>query len=150
MEEGIHALDSGLNGSEYARQSGKKQPEVARRVMAARVFKVMPHGITDPTSVDWRNLAEIHAAPESTWALLAGLLQEHSWSVKETKAAVDRIRSIADLAPDWPKNLPRIFAWAYGEQPGAETAPRPLKDRALAELFLWATCPCLLYTSRCV
>ena len=27
------------------------------------------------------------------------MLQEHSWSVKDTKAAVDRVRTVADLVP---------------------------------------------------
>jgi protein gp37 len=100
LEEGIHALDSGLNGSEYARQSGKKQPEVARRVMAARVFKVMPCGITDPTSVDWRNLAEIHAAPQWLWTALVKQMVESGWTVQVTR---DKVTSFKDSpsVPEW-------------------------------------------------
>ena len=65
--------------------------------------------------------------PDNALVLIYNLTKEQKWTKEQTKAASDRIRSIADLAPDWPKNLPRIFAWVYGGQPGAENAPRPLK-----------------------
>ena len=111
LDIGLNALDtldkgkhnSNLNVSGFAKRLGKSQGYLTKVFQAATVFsKIIPQGIIfDPTDRS-KHLTEIHAAPESTWALLAGLLQEHSWTVKETKAAVDRIRSVADLVPDWP------------------------------------------------
>ena len=71
-------------------------------VSAAKVFRILETQVSGFDATDRsKHLYEIHAAPESTWAILAGLLQEHSWSVKDTKAAVDRVRTVAGLVPAW-------------------------------------------------
>ena len=64
LEEGIHALNSGLNGSEYARKIGKPQPSIAFKIQAARVLDSISREIDERIHKDWRNLAEIHAAPK--------------------------------------------------------------------------------------
>lgn len=66
LEEGIHALNSGMNGSEYARQIGKPQTTIADKIKAARVYSVNARAL-DCIRDSWRNLAEIHAAPKWLW-----------------------------------------------------------------------------------
>src|SRR5262245_11024255 len=82
LEVGLHAVRSGLKGSEYARRSGIKQPEVARRMYAATVVeKVMPYGITINPEL-WRSFSEIHAAPKWLWPALVAKLQAESWTIE--------------------------------------------------------------------
>ena len=76
---------------------------------AAQVYKLVTQVTSLPATGIAKHLVEIHAAPESTWALLAGLLQEQSWTVKDTKAAVDRVRSVDDLAPDWLPDISSVY-----------------------------------------
>ena len=47
------------------------------------------------------HLSEIKQAPASTWQLLTGLLVENTWSVKDTKAAVDRVIGLTTSCPKW-------------------------------------------------
>ncbi len=51
------------------------------------------------------HLCEIKAAPVETWPLLAGLLVEHSWSVKDTKAAVERVVAVLSAQQEWMKSI---------------------------------------------
>jgi hypothetical protein len=55
-----------------------------------------------------QHLFTIHATPSSSWPMLASLLQSNDWSVKDTKAAVDRIKEVSAALPAWfaaPVNL---------------------------------------------
>ena len=108
LERGIHALHSGVSGSEYARSVGRTQQSVALEIQAAKVYeatthvvtKVMPHGITDPTSVDWRNLAEIHAAPQWLWTALVRQMIADSWTVATTREKTSAFKECPS-PPEW-------------------------------------------------
>ena len=66
MEEGKHAAESGMDLKAYAEASGKVRTTLSPKVMAWRVLSVT-HVSHDSIYKDWRNLAEIHAAPKWLW-----------------------------------------------------------------------------------
>lgn len=57
--------------------------------------------LLDPDKNRTYHLVEIHQAPRDHWPLLAGLLAELDWSVKDTKAAVERVMNLLAAKPDW-------------------------------------------------
>ena len=88
--KGGRGVKSALSVSGFARAIGKTQQSVSQVIQAAEVYKLTSQLVSFDPANRSQHLSEIHAAPESTWGLLAGLLQQHSWTVKDTKAAVDR------------------------------------------------------------
>lgn len=134
LEEGIHALNSGISGSEYARQIGKPQRTVAVEINSARVYEFSTRVLTERATLEmefasmdkdidlfkkidddyqkhylifqdeskssWRNLAEIHAAPEWMWTALAQQMITDGWTVQKT---IDRVAAVKDvqLPPEW-------------------------------------------------
>lgn len=100
LEEGIHAIGSGKKQADYVREVKKPQPSVARRWLAAEVF--IPCGITfDQVKDSWRNLAEIHAAPEWLWAALVARMIADGWTVETTRKQVSAMRDFPDALPSW-------------------------------------------------
>ena len=63
LEEGKHAAESGMDLKAYAERSGKGYDNLK---LKSRAWRVMSMGHVSPTQArdSWRNLAEIHAAPE--------------------------------------------------------------------------------------
>lgn len=83
--------------------------------------------LLDPETNRTRHLVEIHQAPPELWPLLTSLLVEHEWSVKDTKAASDRIRSITDAIPSWwPYALKDIYQRAAMEPAYAKSVTAAL------------------------
>lgn len=101
LEEGKHAAESGKSGSEYAKQVGQSQPAVALKIMASRVWSAITCVITPQQAKDsWRNLAEIHAAPQWLWTALVQQMIESSWTVQTTRDKVGALKDIAE-PPLW-------------------------------------------------
>ena len=69
LEEGKHAAESGLDLKAYAEKAGKKYDALHQRIRAWRVLHVsnVSHEVIRDS---WRNLAEIHAAPQWLWSAL--------------------------------------------------------------------------------
>ena len=108
--KGGRGVKSELSLSAFARRLGKGLTVVSQNAQAAKVYKKVSTQVEGFNATDRaKHLTEIHSAPESTWVILAGLLQAHSWSVKDTKSAVDRVRSVADLAPDWLLDVSSVY-----------------------------------------
>ena len=100
LEEGFHALHSGLNGSEYARQIGKPQTTLADKIKAARVAEhINAYALTDLQPC-WRPVAEIHAAPQWLWSALVTKLLAEAWTVEKTREHVKRIQKL-EAPPEW-------------------------------------------------
>ncbi len=74
LEEGKHAAESGMDLKAYAEQAGKKYTTLYDKVKAFRVLAVT-HMRNEDARDSWRNLAEIHAAPQWLWTVLANDLQ---------------------------------------------------------------------------
>ena len=126
--KGGRGVQSELSLSAFAKRLGKGITVVSQNAQAAKVYRKVSTQVEGFCATDRsKHLTEIHAAPESTWVLLAGLLQEHSWTVKETKAAVDRIRSVADLAPDWLADIASVYPKVAMEPGYAKSTAAALK-----------------------
>ena len=78
-ELGKHAAQSGMDLKAYAEASGKARGNLAYKVMAYRVMSLCHTCDTDKASDNWRNLAEIHAAPNWLWKALVAEMLEQSW-----------------------------------------------------------------------
>lgn len=74
---GKHAAESGLDLKAYAEQAGKGYDNLK---VKARAFRVMTEGHVSPEDArdSWRNLAEIHAAPQWLWKALVGRPDGHA------------------------------------------------------------------------
>ena len=74
LEEGKHAAQSGMDLKAYAEASGKVYQTLVKKLWAWRVVSVI-HVDNENAQDNWRNLAEIHAAPNWLWkALVAEML----------------------------------------------------------------------------
>lgn len=60
----------------YAEKAGKKRGTLTDKVMAWRVLNTVRHVPHESLRDSWRNLAEIHAAPEWLWAGLVKAMIE--------------------------------------------------------------------------
>ena len=67
MEEGKHAAESGMDLKAYAERAGKGYRTLYDKLRAYSVLAVLHVQNTDLRD-SWRNLAEIHAAPEWLWS----------------------------------------------------------------------------------
>ena len=82
MEEGKHAAESGMDLKAYAEASGKVRKTLSDKVLAFRVMSVA-HVRHEDVKDSWRNLAEIHAAPNWLWSALVKQMVESGWTVQE-------------------------------------------------------------------
>jgi hypothetical protein len=110
LEEGLHALHSGLSQRAYAKQAGKASGTVQKQMEAARVAA---HCIDiDAAALQpyWLALHAIHAAPQWLWLALAQHLLWETWTVEETRRQVKRVQQLAE-PPAWTdKSLGRSVA----------------------------------------
>ena len=109
LEIGIHALATVNNKTKkgggvraYAAEIGKGENSLKEWIAAASVYEVLcrtsgTNAIHDKTT----HLYEISKAPQHSWQILADLLIKCDWSVKDTQAAINRVKSITLL--DWMK-----------------------------------------------
>ena len=148
LEEGKHAAESGLSLREYAERSGRGKSDTDRKKSAAVVFAACPHVGTSAAKEGWRNLAEIHAAPEWLWPALVARMVEGAWTVATTREHVAAVKSAGE-PPPWadpdvlasslavgilrPSDLPR-FAAAVETAKVRDEAPDFLRRELLREL----------------
>lgn len=88
LEEGLHALGSGLDVKAYAAAIGKARTTLQDRVKAARVFQAVTDIRHDAIKDRWPHLAELHAAPAWLWPALAAELVARGWTVEATRGKV--------------------------------------------------------------
>ena len=104
LEEGKHAAESGMDLKAYAEATGKESgpaSDAAKRFGDAG--EIIAYLVNEQSRIDARllspdkprtlHLVEIKQSPRDLCPMLAGLLVEHEWSVKDTKAAVERINA---------------------------------------------------------
>lgn len=101
LEEGKHAAESGMDLKAYAEAAGKARQSLQHKVYAWRVLSSVPHVGHADIRDQWRNLAEIHAAPEWLWPALVGQMIGDSWTVAVTRDKVKSVKSDLDLYPFW-------------------------------------------------
>jgi hypothetical protein len=115
LEIGIHALatmnDKTKKGGgvrAYAAEIGKGEVSVTEWTKAASVYVFLSRSSeTKELNEKTTHLYEISKAPQDTWQILADLLIKCDWSVKDTQAAVNRIKSIVLL--DWMQPLDGFY-----------------------------------------
>lgn len=95
LEEGKHAAESGMDLKAYAEAAGKARSTLKDKVHAYRVLSVAHVRHADICD-SWRNLAEIHAAPNWLWATLAGEMVKSSWTVAQTREKVGAFKGVKD------------------------------------------------------
>ncbi|NCA71891.1 MAG: DUF5131 family protein [Sphingobacteriia bacterium] len=98
LEEGKHAADSGMDLKAYAEASGKAYKALYNKATAYRVASVSHVGIADIRD-QWRNLAEIHAAPRWLWSALVAEMTRSTWTVAVTRERVAAFKSIGECLP---------------------------------------------------
>ena len=84
----------------YADAIGKPVKFIEMNSKADEVRSSLPKS-TSEVNEKTTHLYEISKAPQHTWQILADLLIKCDWSVKDTQAAVNRVKSINLL--DWMK-----------------------------------------------
>ena len=120
LERGMHALaatEKGRHGrsiAAYATQTRRAESTVKHEVHAAEVAKVVPQGTISELLNRTKHLAEIHAAPEQCWPVLAERLIKESWTVERTAQHVAEIRN---LKP--PRGYEKLFGVSYLQQMAA-------------------------------
>jgi hypothetical protein len=119
LEIGVHVLEAvglgehgrGKEGglSEYARQIGKSRPYVSQVRSAAEVHEAVKTVSQLTVLLDFaslivdkaQHLSVIHKAPADTWPLLVDALLANDWTVKDTEAAVKRVKDLLAAVPGW-------------------------------------------------
>jgi len=99
LEEGKHAAESGMDLKGYAEKAGKNEKTLHTKLRAWRVLANL-HVEINQARDSWRNLAEIHAAPEWLWSALVKQMIESSWTVQLTRDKVKQYKEI-DAPPAW-------------------------------------------------
>ena len=82
----------------YADAIGKPVKFIEMNSKADEVRSSLPKS-TSEVNEKTTHLYEISKAPQHTWQILADLLIKCDWSVKDTQAAINRVKSITLL--DW-------------------------------------------------
>ena len=72
-ELGKHAAQSGMDLKAYAEASGKVYQTLVKKLWAWRVVSVI-HVDNENAQDNWRNLAQIHAAPNWLWKALVAVM----------------------------------------------------------------------------
>lgn len=80
LEEGKHALGSGMKVREYADRVGKAKSNIDDRRRAAEVSEACPDIRTADKKRHWQSLGTVHAAPSWLWPALAAELVARGWT----------------------------------------------------------------------
>lgn len=91
LEEGKHAAESGMDLKAYAEAAGKAQTTLRNKLMAYRVATESHVGFTHVRD-SWRNLAEIHVAPQWLWPAMVQKMVEGEWTVATTRQQVANVK----------------------------------------------------------
>lgn len=132
FQNAIKDSKKGLNRTQLVMAATGKEGQAAKNEaqrfsdageVVASLIEQSTHVATllDPDINRRRHLCEIHAANPGLWPLLSSLLIEHEWSVKDCKAAVERVNAIISSTPDW---------WRYSL---TEVYPRAAIEPAFAK-----------------
>ena len=99
LEEGKHAAESGMDLKAYAERAGQARQSLQHKVYGWRVLATVPHMGHDAARENWRNLAEIHAAPKWLWSALVARMVDGAWTVAVTREHVAAVKSAGDPPP---------------------------------------------------
>ena len=92
LEEGKHAAESDLSIRAYADLANKPHTTLADKIKAWKVLNCTHVRTTEWLLDHWRNLAEIHAAPQWLWVALVRRMSADGWTVAETRKRVASVK----------------------------------------------------------
>jgi ParB family chromosome partitioning protein len=101
LENGRHALRSGMEIKAYAARIGRPHQTVYDEVYAAEVAEAIPHMRNELANVAYKTLGAIRVAPRWLWPALGSAVVAGHWTVEQAKAAVRRLKELPDQAPEW-------------------------------------------------
>lgn len=99
LEEGLHALGSGMSVRSYADASHMTPRKVQIRREAAEVFQACNLEVT-AAKERTKHLAEIHSASSWLWPALAAELVARGWTVEATRGKVAALKEVPQ-PPEW-------------------------------------------------
>jgi ParB-like chromosome segregation protein Spo0J len=99
LEEGMHALGSGMTQREYAAKAGKSANGMQRRMQAATVASTCTDISADPREY-WSQLTELHPAPRWLWRSLVSRLVSEGWTVEQARKQAQRLKD-TEAPPEW-------------------------------------------------
>jgi hypothetical protein len=99
LEEGVHALGSGLDIKAFAEIAGKPRTSVQDRVKAARVV-VVTGTRHDGVRQNWSGIGELHAAPQWLWKALIARLLDDDWNYETARREAQRFKDVSE-PPTW-------------------------------------------------
>lgn len=144
LDIGLNALDttkkgehkSGLSLSAFAKRIGKTGAYLTQVTQGASVYRKLLSQLNN-FETDYRQacadklMSPTHLnemdAPDSVLPVLYGLIKQQKWNVKETRAASDRIRSVADLVPAWLPDVSSVYPKVAMEPGYAKSTSAALK-----------------------
>jgi hypothetical protein len=99
LEEGLHALGSGLSVREYAAATNASPGYVTNLRQAAEVFA---HANTkDDLSERARHLAEVHSAPRWIWSALVSEMIYRGWNLDAVRSKVAAMKQMRVALQPW-------------------------------------------------
>lgn len=126
LDIGLNALDTTTKGkhksdlslSAFAKRIGKTGAYLTQVTQGAGIYRKLLSQLNN-FEADYRQacadklMSPTHLnemdAPDSVLPMLYGLIKQQKWNVKETRAASDRIRSVADITPDWLLDVSSVY-----------------------------------------
>ncbi len=114
LEEGMHALGSGLSVRSYADKAGKLPANIQKRMQAAKVAKACIDIDTTNVRDAWSALSEIHPTPEWLWPALVSRLVADSWTVETARREAQKLKDVAE-PPEWADTARIAAALVAGE-----------------------------------
>lgn len=100
LEEGMHALGSGMDVRTYAEKVGKAKSGIGDRISAASVAQACPDIRTSDLAAQWSALVSLHSAPRWLWRALVARLVAESWTVKDAKNQSVKFKDVSE-PPEW-------------------------------------------------
>lgn len=100
LEEGMHALGSGMDVRTYAEKVGKAKSSMGDRISAASVAQACPDIRTSDLAAQWSALAAIHLAPRWLWRALVSRLVAEGWTVDTARREAQKLKEVTE-PPEW-------------------------------------------------
>lgn len=100
LEEGMHALGSGMSQRDYAAKVGKPKTNIANRIYAAEVAAKWSGTGPDKLRDCWSSLSEVHAASAWLWQALVDRLLSDGWGYDTARREAQKLKEVAE-PPEW-------------------------------------------------
>lgn len=100
LEEGLHALGSGMPILAYADKCGMNESKRRYLAMKVQAAKIRHEIGTDVPMDQWRALSELHPASPWLWNALVARLSDENWTVEIARRSAQKLKDVAE-PPKW-------------------------------------------------